>query len=157
EFEADLQLLYASLVQNRGENIARLVLDPLLRKVRSFGFHLATLDIRQHAAAHRQALEAASDSSRSRRSEAVAVSHAAAGDSMAENVLQTLRSISKWKRQFPAIAIRNYVFFKQKTAYDIYGFLRLAGAAGVQLRASGTDPGVMPVPLFESIQSLRDS
>jgi phosphoenolpyruvate carboxylase len=151
DFEDDLQLIYQSLAQNRGENIAGLALDPLIRKVLSFGFHLATLDIRQHAKAHRQALEALASSSRR---DAVG---GQAADSTAESVLSTFRAIPGWKANFPAIAIRNYVISGAESEDDIFAFLKLADATGVHLRASGADPGLMPVPLFESIQSLRDS
>ena len=33
------------------------MIDPLLRKVRTFGLHLHTLDIRQHARVHAQAMQ----------------------------------------------------------------------------------------------------
>ncbi len=56
EFENDLQLIRESLAANRGLRLAQLVIDPLLRQVRAFGFHLSTLDIRQHACLHAQAL-----------------------------------------------------------------------------------------------------
>ena len=49
EFENDLLLMRESLCANRGERLASLLIDPLLRKVRTFGFHLHVLDIRQHA------------------------------------------------------------------------------------------------------------
>ena len=45
-----------SLAANRGQRLAELVIDPLLRQVRTFGFHLSTLDIRQHARVHAKAL-----------------------------------------------------------------------------------------------------
>jgi len=52
EFEEDLSLIRESLMVNRGQRLAHLRLDPLLRKLRTFGFHLHTLDIRQHARVH---------------------------------------------------------------------------------------------------------
>jgi len=157
EFEADLELLYASLEQNRGENLAALVLDPLLRKVRTFGFHLATLDIRQHAPAHKQALAEVSSSSHAAGAEGPAVGLAPAPSSITENVLQTFRSIAKWKKAFPALAIRNYVISGTESEDDIYAVLKLAETCAVEPRGSDADPGLMPVPLFESIQSLRNS
>ena len=39
------------LAANRGQRLVELVMDPLLRQVRTFGFHLSTLDIRQRAGA----------------------------------------------------------------------------------------------------------
>ena len=56
ELQRDLLLLRASLLENRAQRLAELLVDPLLRKVRTFGFHLHTLDIRQHAAVHAKAL-----------------------------------------------------------------------------------------------------
>jgi phosphoenolpyruvate carboxylase len=51
EFAADLSILRDSLAANRGLRIARNLVDPLLLLVRTFGLHLHTLDIRQHARA----------------------------------------------------------------------------------------------------------
>lgn len=47
QFAADLRTASDSLVRHRGERIARLKLAPLLRAVEVFGFHGATLDLRQ--------------------------------------------------------------------------------------------------------------
>ena len=52
EFERDLSILLDSLIANGGERLAEVMLDPLLRQVRTFGFHLHVLDIRQHARIH---------------------------------------------------------------------------------------------------------
>src|SRR5262249_5571110 len=56
ELESDLELVRRSWAQNRGQRLAELLLDPLIRKVRTFGFHLTTLDLREHAAVHRAQL-----------------------------------------------------------------------------------------------------
>lgn len=56
DFLADLRLIYDSLEQNKGERLARGRLWDLIRQVEVFGFHLATLDMRQHSARHRAAL-----------------------------------------------------------------------------------------------------
>ena len=45
----DLEVLRASLAANGGIRIARTLIDPLILQVRTFGLHLHTLDIRQHA------------------------------------------------------------------------------------------------------------
>ena len=156
EFEADLKLVYRSLEQHRGEELARLLLDPLLRKVRSFGFYLSALDIRQHAAVHQQALELASKQASG---SGLRASGAALGDpsSVAAGVVQVFQSIAEWKKVFPALAIRNYVISGAESCSDIDAVLKLAKLGGVELKASGDDPGLMPVPLFESISSLRES
>ena len=56
EFLADLYIIRDSLLQNKGERVARSRLAELIRAVEIFGFHLATLDIRQHAERHRSAV-----------------------------------------------------------------------------------------------------
>ncbi|MCY0611325.1 phosphoenolpyruvate carboxylase, partial [Klebsiella pneumoniae] len=58
EFVDDLLLIDASLQRHRGEHAGRFALQPLLWRVRSFGFHLAALDLRQDSAAHDAALAA---------------------------------------------------------------------------------------------------
>ena len=47
---ADLTVLRDSLMENRGQRLAEMLIDPLLIEVRTYGLHLQTLDIRQHAA-----------------------------------------------------------------------------------------------------------
>ncbi len=59
EFLADLEILHASLVENRGPRLAHALIDPLILEVRTYGLHLQTLDIRQHARLHAAALEEA--------------------------------------------------------------------------------------------------
>ena len=52
----DLTVLRNSLVHNRGQRLANLLIDPLLIEVRTYGLHLQTLDIRQHARVHAAAI-----------------------------------------------------------------------------------------------------
>ena len=52
EFKADLDVLYRSLISNNAGVIARGRLRQLRRAVDCFGFHLASLDIRQNSAVH---------------------------------------------------------------------------------------------------------
>ena len=150
EFESDLLLIYRSLDLHRGSNLATLLLDPLLRKVRTFGFHLSTLDVRQHAAAHRQALHR-DGSGHSGSSAAMATAPAS------EIVPQTFRAIPEWKKAFSPGAVRNYVISGTESEEDLFAVMQLAKTCNVHLRAYEDDPGLMPVPLFESIQSLRDA
>ncbi len=56
EFESDLVMLRSSLMENRGQRLAEAYVDPLLRQLRTFGFHLQVLDIRQHARVHAEVL-----------------------------------------------------------------------------------------------------
>ncbi len=54
EFLRDIQLIATSLKQNRGQHAGLFHIRRLIRRIRTFGFHLATLDLRQHADVHRQ-------------------------------------------------------------------------------------------------------
>ena len=54
----DLTTLRASLEEVGAERIARAELDPVASCVRTFGFHLVTLDVRQNSHAHDLALDA---------------------------------------------------------------------------------------------------
>ncbi|MSP14329.1 MAG: phosphoenolpyruvate carboxylase [Chloroflexi bacterium] len=56
EFLAELALMQRSLVANKGAWLAEGQLQILYRQLDIFGFHLATLDIRQHSDVHTSAL-----------------------------------------------------------------------------------------------------
>ncbi len=186
EFEADLILLRTSLSENRGERLAKTFVDPLLRQLRTFGFHLQVLDIRQHARVHAEVLREigeakidlsqfglAGDAQRPtklRRSELrktgpdVAAGGPAADiaeniSAQARELIETFRTIHKLKQSYPAQSIRQYVISGAESENDVLNLVRLAKACGVSLAGSGgtalSDPGLMPVPLFESIESLR--
>ena len=61
------------------------------------------------------------------------------------------------KKVYPACAIRSYIISGAQTEDDVFAVTKLAAACGVRVAASGDDPGLMPVPLFESIEALRTS
>lgn len=54
-FAADLEVMARSLRGAGGQRLAAAHLDPLVRRVRLFGFHLAPLDMREHSARHAMA------------------------------------------------------------------------------------------------------
>jgi phosphoenolpyruvate carboxylase len=150
EFESDLSLLRDSLAANRGLRIARNLIDPLLLLVRTFGLHLHTLDIRQHANLHAVALkEAIADT----------LGKELPGDLSAEtaSILDTFRVIAEVKTSCTPEVIRHYVISGATCVDDVLAVVRLGRLAGVRLEGSATDPGVMPVPLFESIEDLRNA
>jgi phosphoenolpyruvate carboxylase len=168
EFESDLSLIRDSLAANRGQRLAELVVDPLLRQVRTFGFHLSTLDIRQHARLHAQALDeiganVGGDASLvlaapiSLQPERGARAQLAQMPAATQDVLDTFREIADLKKVYPACAIRSYIISGAHSEDDVLAVTKLAAAAGVRVDASGDDPGLMPVPLFESIEALRAS
>jgi phosphoenolpyruvate carboxylase len=158
EFKADLLLIRDSLDVNDGERIARSLLDPLLRQVETFGFHLHTIDIREHARVHRRAFAELSAASTQSNAEKVDFHLPPPVSSETKLLLDSLRMIRELKRAFPPETIRSYVISGAKSATDISVLVWLAQLSGVQAEASaaGRDPGVMPVPLFESIEDLRN-
>jgi phosphoenolpyruvate carboxylase len=150
EFIADLETLRDSLAAHRGLRIARTQVDPLLLQVRTFGLHLHTLDIRQHAKVHAKALqEAIADTG----------SPTLAGRLSDEtaSVLETFRVVAEVKSGCTPEAIRQYVISGASTVEDVLAVVRLARLGGVNVEGSGRDPGLMPVPLFESIDDLREA
>ncbi|HET9533188.1 MAG TPA: phosphoenolpyruvate carboxylase, partial [Blastocatellia bacterium] len=156
EFAADVKLMRDSLAENRGERLARRLLDPLLRQIETFGFHLHTLDIRQHARAHRKAVaELATAASLSK---APDLELPSPPSKQTAELLETLRSVAEFKRRFPPQAIRRYVISGAQSAEDILQAVWLSEACGIRVAESARDKtaGLMPVPLFESIEDLRN-
>ncbi len=56
EFVADLNLIEQSLHHNKGTHAGLFAVQRFLLRARTFGFHMATLDVRQDAALHRQVM-----------------------------------------------------------------------------------------------------
>jgi phosphoenolpyruvate carboxylase len=157
EFAADLRLLQQSLVSHGGERLARQYVTPLLRQVTTFGFHLHTLDIRQHAHLHAQALaELAAEAGDCGQS---TVEIPPVPSAQTRQLLETLRALAELKRRFAPAAMRSYVISGATCAQDVFSLVWLAETCGLSMAASadGRDPGLMPVPLFESIDDLRQA
>ena len=83
--------MQSSLRTNRGERLARTYVGSLLRKVRTFGFHLHTLDIRQHARVHAQVIKELGQNSDEEPTSAEG-----------RELLETFRTIAELKRSYPA-------------------------------------------------------
>jgi phosphoenolpyruvate carboxylase len=150
EFLDDLEALRASLAENRGLRIARTLIDPLILQVRTFGLHLHTLDIRQHARVLAAALqEAIADS--------IAPTLPSGLSAETASVLETFRVVAEVKTGCSPEAIRQYVISGAANVEDVLTVVRLARLGGVRVEGSGRDPGLMPVPLFESIEDLRQA
>jgi phosphoenolpyruvate carboxylase len=154
EFLDDLGTLRDSLTANRGLRIARTLIDPLILQVRTFGLHLHALDIRQHARVHAVALQEAI-------ADTMAQSLPCGLSAETASVLETFRAVAEIKTGCSPEAIRQYVISGAATVEDVLAVVRLARLGGVRVEGSGTgpgkDPGLMPVPLFESIEDLRQA
>ena len=150
ELLCDLELLRASLAEHQGIRIARALIDPLILQVRTFGLYLHTLDIRQHAQLHSAAIKEAIDDT---------MSPGLSGGLSPEtaSVLETFRVVAEVKAGCTPEAIRQYVISGASTVDDVLNVIRLARLSGVAVEGGGRDPGLMPVPLFESIEDLRNA
>ena len=150
EFLDDLETLRASLAANAGLRIARTMIDPLILQVRTFGLHLHTLDIRQHARVHAAALQEAI-------SDTVAPVLPAEMSAQTISVLETFRAVAEVKQGCAPETIRHYVISGASSVEDVLAVVRLARLGGVTVEGFAKDPGLMPVPLFESIEDLRQA
>ena len=152
EFREDLSVARRSLCANAGERLASFFFDPLVRQVDTFGFHLHTLDVREHGSVHKRALLEFSNVVTANEGD---LSPAPSKETV--NLLDSLRMVSDLKRDYPPEAIRSYVISGTQSTSDITALVSLAELSGVQVASTdGSDPGVMPVPLFESIDDLRN-
>ncbi len=152
EFQHDLEVLRRSLAENNGLRLAQTLVDPLLLLVRTFGLHLHTLDVRQHARLHRKALEEAS-------AWCAGNADTVPGElsDQSRSVIETFRTIAEVKKGCSPETIRQYVISGAATAEDVLAVIWLARLGGVNVAGNDNDPGLMPVPLFESIEDLRNA
>ena len=150
EFLDDLETLRASLAANAGLRIARTLIDPLILQVRTFRLHLHTLDIRQHARVHAAALQEAI-------SDTIAPVLPTGMSPETTSVLETFRVVAETKEGCSPEAIRHYVISGASSVEDVLAVVRLARLGGVTVEGGDRDPGLMPVPLFESIEDLRQA
>ncbi len=151
EFLGDLEVIGRSLCESGGARLATGMLDPLICKVRTFGFRLHTLDIRQHAQVHRRALAEITQTS---------AVHASTGSlpvlsGTSIELLDTFRTVAEAKKNYETNAITRYIVSGAESEEDVFAVLRLAALSGLQIAGSDSDPGLTPVPLFESIEALR--
>jgi phosphoenolpyruvate carboxylase len=160
---ADLQAIDASLRHHRGEHAGRFALQRVLWRVRTFGFHLATLDLRQDSGTHDAALAALlHDDAWATRpiGERVDRLHALiddasvadAGAAGAQPTLAVMRTVRELRVSHGAHAFGPYIISMSRSAADALAVLALARVAGC------VEDGQVPLdvaPLFETIDDLR--
>jgi phosphoenolpyruvate carboxylase len=151
EFQDDLNIIRRSFCQSEGKRLVTGLLDPLICKARTFGFRLHTLDVRQHARVHHQVL-----------AEVVQVGEGQARglpeiSTTTMELLETVRTVAQLKTRYEPDAIMRYIVSGAESEQDIFAVLRLAALSGLRASGNGNDPGVAPVPLFESIEALRNA
>jgi len=155
----DLRLIQSSLRQHKGENAGLFALDRFIRKVETFGFHLATLDVRQGAEVHRCALgQLLGDAEWETRpaAERAAILRDSpeaktAPDEDSAQVLDVFRAIHEAREGYGPRAIGPYIISMARGADDVLGLLWLARQAGL------AEDGRVPLdvaPLFETVEDL---
>ena len=164
EFAADLEVVSRSLEAHGGVHAGLFGVRRLIRRVQTFGFHLATLDVRQDALVHRVVtgrllgdvgwLErpAAERAHRLRRALEAAEPPAAAPDADAERTLGVFRAIAECRARYGPPAIGPYIVSMAQGVDDVLSVLLLARWAGL----IGPD-GALPLdvaPLFETVDDL---
>ena len=152
ELLEDLALLRNSLAEHKSLRLARSLIDPLVREVRTFGLHLHTLDIRQHARLHTQTLLETAELPPQK---TLKEDFSAPLTPEAADVLATFRAIAQVQREQSVETIQQYVISGATGAEDVWRVLHLARTQGVACIAGEGRAAIQVVPLFESIEDLR--
>ncbi|HSW42216.1 MAG TPA: phosphoenolpyruvate carboxylase, partial [Patescibacteria group bacterium] len=155
ELIAELSEIRDALVDDGLGRIAFGALQALRWQVETFGFHLASLEVRQHSGVHRAARAALSEPAKGPETEV------SPGVSAGE-VLATFRAMTAAQRRFGEAACRRYVISFTERPDDVWDVLALAALAGdpaiPAAATSGFPPGVPAldvVPLFETAEALE--
>lgn len=175
---ADLLFLRETLIEVGAGRIARAELDPLLRFLRTFGFHMAVLDIRQNSAFHDKAIGqllaatgqddanfAQWDESRrlgfldsELRSTRPFLREQASIGPEADAVVACHRALVEHIDQYGSAGLGSLIVSMTRSVSDLLSVYLLAREAG--LTAGGSDDAycLLPVvPLFETIGDLERS
>ncbi|MFH1330687.1 MAG: phosphoenolpyruvate carboxylase [Actinomycetota bacterium] len=163
---ADLETMRRSLEAHGGARISAGSLTRLIRRVAAFGFGLATLDLRDHAARHHEAVArlagfegyAALDRpGRTRRLLAELASPGPGtdpGDVPTDGPRALLQALAADLDRFGEQVVESYVVSETTGPDDVLAVMVLAARAGlVDLEAGRARLGV--VPLFETLEGIR--
>ncbi|QOY96035.1 phosphoenolpyruvate carboxylase [Massilia sp. UMI-21] len=172
-FAADLEVIAASLRANHGATLVAPRLASLMRAARIFGFHLASLDMRQSSDVHERVLaelfaRAGSEPDYAALSEERKIALLLAelaqprplyspyeGYSDETNSeLAILRAAREIRLRYGSRAIRNYIISHTETVSDLLEVLLLQKETGL-MRVSSGSSDVMVIPLFETIPDLQ--
>jgi len=177
-FLAELRTIEVSLTAHHGEALAVQRLHPLIRAVQVFGFHLATVDLRQSSDQHERVVaellavariepEYAALPEDARR----AVLMRLLQDARPLRVMGTLYSehtrselaifeaALRMRQRYGRDAIRHYIISHTETVSDLLEVLLLQKEVGLvrgTLDAQAT-ADLIVVPLFETIEDLRNA
>ncbi|MBN1239635.1 MAG: phosphoenolpyruvate carboxylase [Gammaproteobacteria bacterium] len=167
EFIADIELVADSLRANKGRNAGLFVVQRLLRRAQTFGFHLATLDVRQNALVHRRVvgeglrepdwLSLDGEARTARLREALERRESPSGtlSSEARRTLAVFQTIAHCRRKYGRQAIGQYIVSMTHGPEDVLAVLLLARWGHL-----GPKGGAVPLdiaPLFETVEDLENA
>ena len=172
----DLELMRRSLVENRGELIARGPLDRAVRIVAASGFALATMDIRDHAGRHQRAVGALVDRihlldrpycelSADERTKLLSAelveprplaSSGARLPDEAADVLAVFQHVKQAMDSYGDEIVESYVISMAKGPHDVLAAAVLAKEAGL-IDLTGGVARLSFVPLLETVHELRSA
>lgn len=164
---ADLRLVEDSLRRHRGDHAGGFAVRRLLRRVQAFGFHLATLDLRQESSQHDAALAAVLEDEsfpdrdwqdRARRLRDLLGGTTQAPNLAAEDarpVLDVFRTVADSLPRYGARAIGPYIISMSRSAADALAVLALARLGGC-VDGNGAVP-LDVAPLFETVDDLDNA
>ena len=178
EFCAELRTLEESLKANHGQALVAQRLHPLIRAVDVFGFHLATVDLRQSSDKHEEVVAELLKTARIE-TDYSALDEAAKRTLLlgllndartlqvqgveysphAQSELAIFRMAKVMRQRFGHQAIRHYIISHTETVSDLLEVLLLQKEAGLMrstLDAQAINDLIV-VPLFETIEDLRNA
>jgi phosphoenolpyruvate carboxylase len=175
-FIEDLKILDRSLRNHYADFSANTFVAKLIRQVELFGFHLSSLDIRQHSKEHEAAMQEilakmgiVDDYASLSEDEKVQLLHRLLDDPRpltssyfeysegTQECLDVVRTVRKAQDEFGPRAIRSYLISMSEAASDILEVLVLGKEAGLfRKNPDGTvHASFQAVPLFETIEDLH--
>ncbi|MBK8073429.1 MAG: phosphoenolpyruvate carboxylase [Ramlibacter sp.] len=178
EFLADLRTIESSLLAHHGAALVAQRLHPLIRAVEVFGFHLATVDLRQSSDQHEAVVAELLATARiepdyaalqesARRALLVRLLNDARplrvlGASYSEHAQKEIaifECAKTMRERFGNLAIRHYIISHTETVSDLLEVLLLQKEVGL-MRGTLDDAAandLIVVPLFETIEDLRNA
>jgi phosphoenolpyruvate carboxylase len=166
QFRADIQLIADSLRANKGVNAGLFYVQRLLRRIDTFGFHVATLDVRQHTSVHHQVLAKGLDDpewlTRTPADRTARLADALARDMgprveldpLGKRTLGVFEAIAQSRNRYGINAIGNFIVSGTRGADDVLAPLLLARWAEAYDKRTG-ETAVDVAPLFESVDTLE--
>ena len=167
EFGEDIELIADSLRAGHGRHAGLFAVNRLARRVRTFGFHMATLDIRQHALVHRRVvaegldepgwLDRTPEKRTARLKEALVRRETPLGSLSAEarKTLGVFQAIAHCRRKYGERAIGPYIVRMTHGPDDVLSVVLLARWGRLGLKGAPVPLDI--VPLFETEEDLRNA